>query len=82
LKKGSILEVSSLIENDLEPVVFRLTPRLKVLKKRIMSLDLNGVMLSGSGPSVFGITTTKQEAEAVGSALSNRYSRVYVVHTL
>ena len=56
LKKGNILEVGRLLVNDLEIETIRLCPQLKKLKERLKSLNTKGVMVSGSGPSVFGIT--------------------------
>ncbi len=82
LKKGNILEVGRLLANDLEKEVIRLCPRLEKLKKRLKSLNTKGVMISGSGPSVFGLTATEKEAEYIKSILSKRFSQVYVVRTL
>lgn len=82
LKKDNVLEVGRLLANDLETVVFRLSPRLKKLKKRLKSLNTKGVMISGSGPSVFGLTMTKREAEAIKAVLSRRFAQVFVVKTL
>jgi len=82
LKKGSILEVGRLLANDLEKEVIRLCPRLKKLKERLKSLNTKGVMISGSGPSVFGLTATEKEARHIKSILSKRFSQVFVVRTL
>jgi len=82
LKKGNILEVGRLLANDLEKEVIRLCPRLEKLKKRLKSLNTKGVMVSGSGPSVFGLTATEKEAKHIKLILSKRYSQVFVVRTL
>jgi 4-diphosphocytidyl-2-C-methyl-D-erythritol kinase len=82
LKKGNVLEVGRLLVNDLESEVIRLCPRLNKLKERLKSLNTNGVMVSGSGPSVFGLTTTEKEAKNIKSILSKRFSQVFVVRTL
>ena len=63
LKKGNILEIGRLLANDLEKEVIRLCPQLKTLKERLKSLNAKGVMVSGSGPSVFGLTATEKEAQ-------------------
>jgi len=82
LKKDKVLEVSQKMANGLEREVLRLAPQLKKLKKRLKSMNARGVMVSGSGPSVFGLTGSKQEAELIKSRISKRYSQVFVVRTL
>lgn len=82
LKKDNVLEVGRLLANDLEAEIIRLSPRLEKLKKRLKSLNTKGVMISGSGPAVFGLTMTKREAESIRSILSKRFAQVFVVKTL
>jgi 4-diphosphocytidyl-2-C-methyl-D-erythritol kinase len=82
LKKDNILEVGQLLANDLESEIIRLSPGLEKLKERLKSLNAKGVMISGSGPSVFGLTMTKKEAESIKSVLSKRFAQVFVVRTL
>jgi 4-diphosphocytidyl-2-C-methyl-D-erythritol kinase len=82
LEKEDVLSVSSLLLNDLEAPVLQLCPRLKSLKERIKSLGCSGVLISGSGPTVFGITESEVQAKEVASVLRRRYSRVFVVRTL
>lgn len=81
LRKNNILKVGRLLFNDLEVAIIQLCPRLLNLKKRLKSLKTKGVMVSGSGPAVFGLTTTKEEAENIAEILSKRYSQVFVVDT-
>ncbi|MBN1870175.1 MAG: 4-(cytidine 5'-diphospho)-2-C-methyl-D-erythritol kinase [Candidatus Omnitrophica bacterium] len=82
LKKGNILEVGRSLDNDLESEIIRLLPSLVKLKKRLKSLNVKGVMISGSGPSVFGLTLTRNEAELMRPVLLKRFSQVFVVKTL
>ncbi|MCK5012512.1 MAG: 4-(cytidine 5'-diphospho)-2-C-methyl-D-erythritol kinase [Candidatus Omnitrophica bacterium] len=82
LKKDNVLEVGRLLANDLETEILRLSPRLEKLKKRLKSLNTKGVMISGSGPAVFGLTMTKGQAELIRSVLSKRFAQVFVVETL
>jgi 4-diphosphocytidyl-2-C-methyl-D-erythritol kinase len=81
LKKDNVLEVSSFIENDLESPVIRLHPPLQKLQKRLKALGAKGVMVSGSGPCIFGLTTTEAQAKQIQSILSKRYSQVFVAQT-
>ena len=70
-----------LMKNDLETSVMNLCPKIKVLKERLTSLGAKSVMVSGSGPSVFGLTQSKKEAYNIKQNLDKRYSQVYVVKT-
>ncbi len=82
LGKNHLDEIGRLLVNDLEEVIIRLSPNLERLQQRLKSLNPKGVMISGSGPAVFGITETKKEAERIKKILSRRFSQVFVVSTL
>jgi len=41
--------------NDLEPPAFRLMPELKEIKDKLEEFDFEGVLMSGSGTSIFAI---------------------------
>jgi 4-diphosphocytidyl-2-C-methyl-D-erythritol kinase len=82
LRKNAILQASELIINDLEQAVFDICPNLLGLKKRLKSLGFKGVMVSGSGPAVFGLAENKKQAEYARKVLAKKYSQVFVVETL
>ena len=81
LKKNNIEALGFLISNDLEKAVFDLCPSLKKLKEELKSLKIQGVMTSGSGPAVFGLTASKKKAEKTASLLERGYGRVFVIRT-
>ncbi len=81
LKKKDINKVGLLLENDLEESIIRICPKLLKLKERLKLFDTKGVMISGSGPSVFGVTKSQKAAENIAAILSKRFTRVYVVST-
>jgi len=82
LSNGNILGLGSLLSNDLEIDVVNICPKLLDLKEKLKSFNSLGVMVSGSGPSVFGVTATKKEAQEIAKSLSKRFSQVFVVRTL
>ena len=82
LRNSNIMSISSLLYNDLEKVVLQICPRIKNLKDRLKSLNAKGVTVSGSGPSVYGLTDSEREAKQIQAQLSNRYAQVFVVRTL
>ncbi len=81
LRKNDILGVSDRLLNDLESSTFSICPRLRILKSRLQKLNTLGVAVSGSGPSIFGLVRSQQEAQGLRSFLSQRYKRVFVVGT-
>ncbi len=81
LRQADISAIGQGLVNDLEAVVLRLFPALEGLKQRLKSLNTQGVMVSGSGPCVFGITETHQKAKDIQNILSRRFRRTFVART-
>ncbi|MEW5894274.1 MAG: 4-(cytidine 5'-diphospho)-2-C-methyl-D-erythritol kinase [Candidatus Omnitrophota bacterium] len=81
LKEKDIVKSSQFLFNDLEHSILTIDPKLDVVKKRLKSLENKGVSFSGSGPSLFGLTKSNQEAKDLCDALKKRYEQVYVVRT-
>jgi 4-diphosphocytidyl-2-C-methyl-D-erythritol kinase len=48
-------EISNLLLNDLEGVVSREYPQISIMKKMLYSAGAVGALMTGSGPTVFGI---------------------------
>ena len=82
LKKSDFNKVGSLLFNDLESSILQIRPQLHVLKEKLASFPVAGVSFSGSGPSVFGITKSQQQAQQIHAILRHRYKQIFVVHTL
>jgi 4-diphosphocytidyl-2-C-methyl-D-erythritol kinase len=61
LKNGDI-NITDILKNDLEKVTCTSFPLISALKKRIMDAGAEGAMMSGSGPSVFGVFTSREKA--------------------
>ena len=82
LKENNIKRAKRLLTNDLETSIVRICPQLLYVKRRFETLLGDGVCFSGSGPSVYGVVESREEAEAAQAVLSKQYSRVFVVRTL
>jgi len=50
-----INEVSGLLRNDLEQIVVRKISRIQGIKEKLSKLRARGTLMSGSGPTVFGL---------------------------
>lgn len=60
----SIEDVASILSNDLESITIPAFPVIADIKTRLMELGAVGSMMSGSGPTVFGIFKSLDAAEA------------------
>ena len=81
LKSHNLDKIGQLLANDLEEVIFNFQPQLKSLKKRLKDLGSSGVMVSGSGPTVFGLIPTQKDAYNLMQNLAKRFKRVFLVKT-
>jgi len=56
-------EISCLLWNDLEAVVSHKYPQIEAMKRMLVSAGALGALMTGSGPTVFGVFSGKREAE-------------------
>ena len=61
LKNGDII-ISGILKNDLEKVTSTSFPIINTLKRKLMDAGAEGAIMSGSGPSVFGIFLSRAKA--------------------
>lgn len=58
-------EIGKLLYNDLEKVVLPNYPQVKQLRSSFAELGVLGTMMSGSGPTVFALCESEQQAQQV-----------------
>ena len=69
--------------NSLEQVSINLYPQIGRVKKKLSRLGAKSILMSGSGPAVFGIVSSKNEALSLVRQLrGNRYWQAYVARTV
>ncbi|MDB9823094.1 4-(cytidine 5'-diphospho)-2-C-methyl-D-erythritol kinase [Deltaproteobacteria bacterium] len=79
LKKDTF-SISRILENDLETVTSASFPIINTLKKLLMDAGAEGAIMSGSGPSVFGVFLSSEKAAKARDALaSGNLGNVFVV---
>ncbi|MBW2608829.1 MAG: 4-(cytidine 5'-diphospho)-2-C-methyl-D-erythritol kinase [Deltaproteobacteria bacterium] len=67
--KSDPFTVSHVLENDLEQVTSASFPIIDTLKKLLMDVGAEGAIMSGSGPSVFGLFSSFDQAISAKKAL-------------
>ncbi len=63
LSAGDYAGLASRLCNVLEPVTVRLIPEIADLKETLYSLGADGALMSGSGPTVFGLFSSEDTAK-------------------
>ena len=83
IRAGSLPGILERLENVLEAVTIPLHPVIADLKKRMLELGAAGSLMSGSGPTVFGIfTDRKKAADAYEKLLSENIAKQIFLTTL
>jgi len=83
LKKKDPFLMSGLLFNSLERITFKLHPQLERIKELLSGLGLKSILMSGSGPAVFGIVSSRKEAVSLSRKLKKEHSswQIYAVST-
>lgn len=68
--------------NVLEEVTLVIKPELQDIKNHLKEAGAENVLMSGSGPTVFGIFQNKEAADSAAEKLAINYKGVYVAYTL
>jgi len=63
-------ELTQFLHNDLETVTSSRHPEIAVIKGRLLQMGALGVLMSGSGPTVFGIFAGRSTAQQVAAELA------------
>ena len=69
LKARDVRAVAGRMGNILETVTSRQHPEIEPIKQRMMELGALNAMMSGSGPTVFGLFDDPEKAQACYQAL-------------
>ncbi len=74
-----IIRVTANLENVLESVSIDKYPGISEIKNELIKVGALNAVMSGSGPSVFGIFEKKEKAHKAVEILEKRYQEVYLV---
>ena len=74
--------VAENMKNVLENVTLRKHPVLKNLKNDFLSMEALGVLMSGSGPSVFAFFDDMMKAQNCYDRMKTKYREVFITRTI
>jgi len=82
LRKNDLSLIGDALFNSLGQVTARLYPQINAIKEKLMQLGVKSILMSGSGPAVFGIVSSRKEALSLRRQLeSNSSWQVFVTRT-
>ncbi|AXF56582.1 4-(cytidine 5'-diphospho)-2-C-methyl-D-erythritol kinase [Salicibibacter kimchii] len=70
------------LHNDLEAVTLDLYPEVRRIKQRMIESGVDAALMSGSGPTVFGLVKHENQVNRVYNALRGFCEHVYAVRIL
>lgn len=81
LRTGDLAAIGKNLCNVLEQIVCTMHPEVSELKQQMIRKGALGSLMSGSGPTVYGIFEDYDQAEEVYKALKDRYPQSYLTRT-
>ena len=82
MAQGDLKKMSLAMDNVLENVTIAMVPEIKEIKKKLIEYNAAVSLMSGSGPTVFGLFKDQAKAQGAGSKLGRLYRDVHVAHTI
>jgi len=68
--------------NTLEEVTFRLYPEVMKIKEKLLMLGADAALMSGSGPTVFGLVLKERKAKTIMNSIDKNKYETYAVRIL
>lgn len=81
IKNYDAMGVAKLLDNILEPVTVKMHPVIKEIEASLEALGANKAIMSGSGPTVFGLFNSVKEADKASAKLKEQYPEFDVEST-
>lgn len=81
-REGRLPDLGGAFFNGLEPAAFSLMPEVEKIKALLLSAGALGALVSGSGPTVFGIAGSVPQAEAIARQMEGQGWTVLVTKTV
>lgn len=81
LRAGDVAKVAREMKNVLETVTAVKYPEIEGIKRDLKNSGALGSLMSGSGPSVFGLFGDPEQARRAFAILQNQYEHIWLVKT-
>ncbi|MCT1403500.1 4-(cytidine 5'-diphospho)-2-C-methyl-D-erythritol kinase [Paenibacillus sp. p3-SID867] len=82
LTQGSFQQMCQSLGNVLEEVTLKMHPEVQQLKEGMLKLGADGALMSGSGPTVFGMVSKESKVARIYNGLRGFCKEVYAVRLL
>ena len=82
LKDRELPEIAKNLFNSFEGLAIKKYPEIGKIKDRLIKEGAMGALMSGSGPTVFGIAQNKEQALKIYEKLKSEYKSIWVVQTV
>jgi len=82
LKEGGLEGIANNLFNSFEGLIIKKYPEIGNIKDRLIKEGALGALMSGSGPTVFGIAQNKEQALKIYEKLKLEYKSIWAVHTI
>ncbi len=82
IDKGDIDQIALCLGNTLESVTLKNNPCVEDIKQKMILYGATGSVMSGSGPTVFGIFKDEAEAKKAADKFFKEYEEVFICKTL
>ncbi|MBE7016306.1 MAG: 4-(cytidine 5'-diphospho)-2-C-methyl-D-erythritol kinase [Ruminococcaceae bacterium] len=82
IEAGNIEKLCASMGNIMEPVTSARVPDISHIKDKMLSFGAMGSIMSGSGPTVFGIFPDVESAKHAHDYFIRKYQQVYLTSTL
>jgi len=81
IKKKNVVKIGENLFNDLESVTEGLYPLVRKIKQDLLDCGASAALMTGSGPTVFGLLPSAKIAEQIKKDLGSHYQIVLVTRT-
>lgn len=82
LKEGKLPGIAKNLFNSFEGLIIKKYPEIGKIKDRLIEEGALGALMSGSGPTVFGIAQNKEQALKIYEKLKSEYKSIWAVQTV
>ena len=82
LKEGELPGIAKNLFNSFEGLIIKKYPEIGKIKDRLIEEGALGALMSGSGPTVFGIAQNKEQALKIYEKLKSEYKSIWAVRTI